>query len=224
MLTSPKPAVFGALAAAFAAASCTGHAPFPPKAEVEMTAAMLARAPAPKQALDVVSFWREAGPSKWFAKDGEFDHDFYDRFIGLHEKAARGELRSWEGAGEGVLALIILLDQFPRNAFRGTPRMYATDATARDIADRSILSGIDRQAPQDLRIFVYIAFGHSESLADQERSVALARTLGPEMEARAQHHYDIVARFGRFPHRNPILGRPMRPEEQDYLDNDGYKG
>jgi uncharacterized protein (DUF924 family) len=224
MLTSPKPAVFGALAVALAATACAGHAPFSPKAEVEMTAAMLARAPTPKQALDVVSFWRDAGPSKWFAKDGEFDASFYDLFLDLHEAAARGELGSLEDSSDGVLALMLLLDQFPRNAFRGTPRMYETDAMARDIADRAIRSGMDKQVPADLRVFVYIAFGHSESLADQERSVALCRTLRPIDLEHAKRHHDIVARFGRFPHRNLILGREMRPEEQKYLDEGGYAG
>jgi uncharacterized protein (DUF924 family) len=177
-----------------------------------------------RAAADVVAFWRAAGPSMWFAKDDAFDREFRERFIALHEAAARGELATWENTADGALALLILLDQFPRNAFRGTPRMYATDAMARGVANRAILGGLDRAIEPSLRTFVYIPFAHSESLADQERSVALNRTLGEDNLAHAQHHYEIVARFGRFPHRNPILGRAMRKEEQAYLDNGGYKG
>ena len=175
-------------------------------------------------AVEVVTFWREAGPSKWFAKDDAFDRDFRDRFLHLHEAAARGEFAHWEQTPEGSLAVLILLDQFPRNAFRGTARMYATDASARSAADRAIVAGIDRQVEPQLRTFLYIPFAHSESLADQERSVALNRTLGEDNLAHALHHYDIVLRFGRFPHRNPILGRTMHPQEQAYLDADGYHG
>jgi uncharacterized protein (DUF924 family) len=120
-----------------------------------------------------------------------------------------------------ALALLILLDQFPRNAFRGTARMYATDATARAAADRFIAAGLDQAV--EMRTFVYLPFAHSESLADQEPSVALNRTLGEPNLSHA-HHYDIVARFCRFPHRNLILGRTTRPEEQEYLDKGGYKG
>src|SRR5262245_48313380 len=178
----------------------------------------------PRAALDVVAFWREAGPSMWFAKDDVFDRNFRDRFLDLHEAAARGELSTWEKTPGGALAVLILLDQFPRNAFRGTARMYATDATARAVADRVIVSGLDRAIEPQLRTFVYLPFAHSESLADQERSVALNRTLGQDNLSHAQHHYDIVSRFGRFPHRNLILGRTMRPEEQEYLDNGGYRG
>jgi uncharacterized protein (DUF924 family) len=177
-----------------------------------------------RAALDIVAFWREAGPSMWFAKDDAFDRDFRDRFLDLHEAAARGELAAWENTSEGALALLILLDQFPRNAFRGTARMYATDATARAVADRAIVAGLDRAIEPQLRTFVYLPFAHSESLADQEHSVALNRTLGDDNLSHAQHHHDIVARFGRFPHRNLILGRAMRPEEQKYLDNGGYRG
>jgi uncharacterized protein (DUF924 family) len=118
----------------------------------------------------------------------------------------------------------LLLDQYPRNSFRNTPRMYATDAAARDVADAAITAGHDRAVEVGLQVFIYLPFGHSEDLADQERSVALAERLGEPTLTLAKHHRDIVRRFGRFPHRNPILGRPMRPEEQRFLNEGGFAG
>jgi uncharacterized protein (DUF924 family) len=122
------------------------------------------------------------------------------------------------------LALVILLDQYPRNSFRDTPRMYVSDALARKVAHAAIEFGYDRRVPQDLQKFFVLPFAHSEQLADQERAVALAKRLAPEDAAHAEHHRDIVRRFGRFPHRNKILGRISTPEEQHYLDNGGYAG
>ncbi len=178
----------------------------------------------PTDARAVVDFWRAAGPSLWFAKDVAFDRSFRDRFLALHEAAASGALESWEATPDGTLALLILLDQFPRNAFRGTPRMYATDDLAKAIAARAVAAGQDRAVAIDLRIFMYLPFGHSEDLADQNRSVELGRALAAEMLAHAEHHRDIVRRFGRFPHRNPILGRGMTVEEQRFLDEGGFAG
>jgi uncharacterized protein (DUF924 family) len=179
---------------------------------------------APFEALGVIDFWVEAGPQRWFAKDAGFDRRFRERFLSLHEAAARGELGYWLLSASGALALILLLDQFPRNAFRGTPRMYATDALAREAAHQAIEAGFDRLVAEDLRVFVYLPFGHSEFLADQERSVVFCRRLGEPSASHAQRHRDIVLRFGRFPHRNPILGRTMTKEEQAYLDGGGYAG
>jgi uncharacterized protein (DUF924 family) len=176
------------------------------------------------EAAAVVGFWREAGPGLWFAKDDDFDRRFRERFLSLYEAAARGELTGWPATPEGALALMVLLDQFPRNAFRGTPRMYATDALARDIANAAIEAGHDRAVDAQLQLFFYLPLGHSENLADQERSVALARRLGQPSLSHAEGHRDIIRRFGRFPHRNPILGRTMRPEEQEFLDNGGFPG
>lgn len=180
--------------------------------------------PAPADALAVVDFWREAGPGRWFAKDADFDQQFRERFFSLYEKAARGELANWLKTPNGALALVLLLDQYPRNSFRNTPRMYATDAAARNAADTAIAAGHDRAIEVGLQVFIYLPFGHSEDLADQERSVALAERLGDPTLTLAKHHRDIVRRFGRFPHRNPILGRPMRPEEQRFLDEGGFAG
>ena len=178
----------------------------------------------PVTVAQVVAFWRQAGPAMWFAKDADFDRRFRDAFVQAHEAAARGDLDGWATTAEGALALLLLLDQFPRNAFRGTPRMYATDAAARRIAVAAIDAGHDQGVPRELRTFFYLPFGHSEDLADQERSVRLCGPLGPPDSVLAEGHRDIVQRFGRFPHRNPVLGRNMTPEEQEFLDRGGYAG
>jgi uncharacterized protein (DUF924 family) len=176
------------------------------------------------EALKVVTFWRQAGPAKWFAKDPAFDARFRERFLLDHESAARGELAHWQSTPEGALALVLLLDQFPRNAFRGTARMYDTDAMARKAANAALAAGYDQHIERELRKFLVLPFAHSEELADQERSVALARRIGPDDLAHARHHRDIVWRFGRFPHRNAVLGRESTPAETQYLANGGYTG
>ncbi len=178
----------------------------------------------PAAARDVVAFWRDAGPHLWFAKNDEFDHRFRTRFLALHEAAARGELDEWSNSTVGALALVILLDQFPRNAFRGMMRMYATDRQARSVAAAAVAAGHDRAVDNEMARFFYLPFAHSEELADQQRSVVLVSRLGEPDLSHARGHRDIVQRFGRFPHRNPILGRVMRAEEQDYLDSGGYRG
>lgn len=121
------------------------------------------------EARAVVAFWQSAGPNLWFAKDAAFDARFRDRFLATHEAAARGELAGWARIADGALALVILLDQFPRNAFRGTARMYATDGHARLVADAAIKAGHDRAVDGELAKFFYLPFGHSEDLDDQER-------------------------------------------------------
>ena len=181
-------------------------------------------AAAPAEAREVVAFWEGAGPALWFAKDDAFDRRFRERFLPLHEAAARGELDGWNATPAGALALMVLLDQFPRNSFRGTPRMYATDAAARKLAAAAIAAGHDRMVAVDLQKFFYLPFGHSEDLADQERGVELCGRLGGRDLQQAEHHRDIVRRFGRFPHRNAILGRPTTKEEEEYLASGGYTG
>jgi uncharacterized protein (DUF924 family) len=178
----------------------------------------------PAEARAVVDFWSDAGPDLWFAKDPAFDERFRSRFLAWHEAAARGDLAGWSATATGSLALALLLDQFPRNAFRGTPRMYATDVPARRAASAALEAGHDRELPPGLRLFLYLPFGHSEDPADQERSVALSRSLDEPNPTHARRHRDIVRRFGRFPHRNPILGRATTPEERRYLDEGGYAG
>jgi uncharacterized protein (DUF924 family) len=178
----------------------------------------------PDDARAVVAFWREAGPNLWFAKDPDFDRRFRERFLALHEAAARGRLAGWLATPEEALALVLLLDQYPRNSFRDTPRMYATDPLARQMAKAAIEAGHDLAVGDDVAVFFYLPFAHSEELADQDRAVALAARLPPPNPEHSRRHRDIIRRFGRFPHRNPILGRTTTKEEQDYLANGGYKG
>jgi uncharacterized protein (DUF924 family) len=173
---------------------------------------------------DIIAFWSEAGPDLWFAKDDGFDRQFRELFLQAHESAARGEFDHWQRTPGGALALILLLDQFPRNVFRGTRRMYASDAAALRLAEAAIAAGHDRHFDADLRLFFYLPFAHSESLADQERCVALCGALGGESLAHAEGHRDIIRRFGRFPHRNPILGRETSEEERHFLDDGGFGG
>jgi uncharacterized protein (DUF924 family) len=153
---------------------------------------------APVDAIDVIDFWVDAGHALCFAKNTEFDRRFRERFLPLHEAAARGELGYWLRSASGSLALLLLLDQFPRNAFRGTPRMYETDALARESAHQSIEARHDTKVPEDLRLFFYLPFARSEHLADQERCVLFSRRLGQPHLAHAERHRDIVRRFGRF--------------------------
>jgi uncharacterized protein (DUF924 family) len=174
---------------------------------------------------DVLAFWRAAGPKKWFAKDDAFDADIRARFMPTYEAAARGDLSEWESTPDGALALTIVLDQFPRNLFRRDAQAFATDAAARAVADRALARGFDSQVPTEERMFFYLPFEHSESMIDQDRCCALFRELGnADLLRWAELHADIIRRFGRFPHRNAVLGRATTPDEQAYLDNDGFAG
>jgi uncharacterized protein (DUF924 family) len=176
-------------------------------------------------AQDVLAFWREAGQEKWFGKDDGFDAAIRRRFLALYETAAAGRLAHWEAAPDGALALVLALDQFPRNLFRGDARAYATDAAAREVARRAIARGFDREVSDNLRTFFYLPFMHSEELADQERCVALYRALGDDYSLKyAEDHAEIIRRFGRFPHRNRMLNRETTPEEQAFLDGGGFAG
>jgi uncharacterized protein (DUF924 family) len=174
---------------------------------------------------EVLAFWRDAGPKRWFAKDDTFDVAITERFLDTYQAAASGKLAAWEATAEGALALTVVLDQFPRNMFRGSARAFAADATARAVADRAIARGFDQMASSGERMFFYLPFEHSENLADQERCCALFRALGnADLLHWAELHADIIRRFGRFPHRNSVLGRSTTPAERDYLDNDGFAG
>jgi uncharacterized protein (DUF924 family) len=175
---------------------------------------------------DVVAFWKEAGPDKWFKKDETFDALFRRRFHDAHVAAARRELDHWSETAEGSLGLLILLDQFPRNAFRGTGHAYATDPLARMFARRAIDAGHDLEIEGDIRRFFYLPLQHSEDMADQKRQVELFQT---RMERKpddrwAEHHHGVVARFGRFPHRNAALGRETTTAEAAFLEADGFSG
>lgn len=172
----------------------------------------------------VLNFWREAGPERWFKQDAGFDRDIRDRFLATHEAAAAGKLE-WEHAPDTTLALLLLLDQFPRNMFRGAPRAFATDPVARQVAARALEKGFDRDVSPELRSFFYLPFMHSEELPDQQKCLALYEALGQEEGIKyAEIHLDAIRRFGRFPHRNKILGRASTPEEDRYLDDGGFKG
>jgi uncharacterized protein (DUF924 family) len=173
----------------------------------------------------VLAFWREAGHEKWFTKNTAFDETIRSRFLETCEAAAAEKLSDWERTAEGALALTIVLDQFPRNMFRGDARTYAADALARAVAERALARGFDRQVPPPEWQFFYLPFEHSEALPDQERCCALFRSTGDaELLKWAQQHADIIRTFGRFPHRNAVLGRATTPEEQAFLDGGGFKG
>ena len=172
----------------------------------------------------VLAFWRAAGPDKWFEKDPGFDAEIRRRFHATYEAAAAGKL-AWDGDAQGVLALVIVLDQFPRNMFRANARAFATDPLAREVASRAIARGFDQRVPTAERMFFYLPFEHSENLADQERSLALSRQAGGgKTDKYAEIHADIIRRFGRFPHRNAVLGRATTPQEQGFLDAGGFAG
>ncbi len=173
---------------------------------------------------DIVAFWRAAEPH-WFSKDAAFDRRFHDTYLAAHEAAAAGRLDAWASDADGALALLVLLDQFPRNSFRDTPRMYATDPQALAIAKRAIADGLDLAVTPPLNLFFYLPLSHAETLADQQQAVRLNEDRLPAEFARhAREHRDIVERFGRFPHRNAILGRTSTDEEKAFLAAGGFKG
>lgn len=173
--------------------------------------------------MDVLAFWRAAGPDQWFERNAAFDSEIKRRFLCVWRAAEEGKLAHWEETPEGTLALVIVLDQFPRNMFRGDPRTYASDAKAREVAHRAIERGVDTRIDPALRHFLYLPFNHSEHLADQLRCIELSRAAGNAENLKwAEHHADIIRRFGRFPHRNRLLGRATTPEEQAFLDEGGF--
>jgi uncharacterized protein (DUF924 family) len=173
----------------------------------------------------VLAFWRAAGPDKWFEQDDAFDAAIRERFLDTYEAAAGGRLAAWEGDAEGALALVIVLDQFPRNMFRGDARSFAADPLAREVADRAIARGFDQLFLPPERRFFYLPFMHAENLADQERCVAFCRAAVDDEGVKfAELHADIIRRFGRFPHRNRVLGRVTTPDEQAFLDGGGFAG
>ncbi len=174
---------------------------------------------------EILAFWREAGRDRWYRQDGAFDDKVRRRYLALWHEAAAGKLASWEASDEGALALTIVLDQFPRNMFRGDRRTYATDAMAREVASRAIDRGADAQIDPALKEFLYLPFMHSEHLSDQFRCVDLFRKSGDAENLKyAEGHADIVRRFGRFPHRNRLLDRRTTPEEQAFLEAGGFSG
>lgn len=175
---------------------------------------------------DVVAFWRDAGEKKWFNKDEAFDRLIAERFAALHGEAAAGRLSHWGESAEGALALILLLDQFSRNLFRGAAHAFAQDKMAVDVARKALDAGFDREVDPQLRLFFYMPFMHSEAIADQARCVSLFHELIGATEGLkyALEHAEIIRRFGRFPHRNAVLGRHTTPAERSFLDGGGFAG
>lgn len=186
-------------------------------------------------AAEILAFWfgRPGEPgygqprAEWFRKDAGFDAEIRSRFLPAVEAALAGQLAAWGDDQQGLLALLILLDQFPRNLFRGEARAFVGDPPARRLAERALDRGWDKGLSAVEKLFVYLPFEHSEALADQERSVALFSALAaghPGCEGfldYAHRHHEVIARFGRFPHRNAALGRPSTPEETSYLAQPG---
>jgi uncharacterized protein (DUF924 family) len=169
---------------------------------------------------DVLGFWfSSATRSNWFEKSDAFDAEVRRLLLPLHEEAASGRLPEWREHPQGCLALVILLDQVPRNVFRGSPRAFANDPAARALTKLAIERGYDAGMDMDQRVFLYLPLEHSEDLADQRLSVEInrARIGDPEYTDYAEGHLRIIERFGRFPHRNRILGRPSTEEEIEFL-------
>ncbi len=177
---------------------------------------------------EILQFWFGDGSDpeherRWFAQDAGFDQACRTGFLADHQRAAGGELDNWKDSPPSALALILLLDQFPRNIFRGTPRAFATDSKALATAKDVVARGFDLALPPVRRSFIYLPFQHSENLGDQQESVRLFRKLAAEHPATAgyveyaEHHIDVIRRFGRFPHRNAVLGRASTSEETEFL-------
>ncbi|MEE4377995.1 MAG: DUF924 family protein [Candidatus Competibacteraceae bacterium] len=172
---------------------------------------------------DVLGFWfSERVKPLWFNATPTFDQELAERFLTVYRAAAAGALLDWEETPEGALALVVILDQFPLNLFRNQPESFATEAESRHVAERAIAHGFDNTLRDEQKTFLYMPFMHSEDLADQDRSVALYEQAGSGLGENlkfAHHHREIVRRFGRFPHRNSILGRDSTPEEIAYLNS-----
>jgi uncharacterized protein (DUF924 family) len=180
-----------------------------------------------QEADEVVRFWLEGvGPQGWYRSDPELDARIRDRFEGLWRQAGDGALDRWMHCARGALALMILLDQFPRNMFRGTAAAYRTDCRALKIAKRAIERGHDRATPEPERQFFYLPLMHSEALADQERCVRLIKLAMPETGGvnldHARRHREVIRKFGRFPSRNAPLGRHDTQAEIEYRRGGGY--
>ncbi|MDQ3206252.1 MAG: DUF924 family protein [Pseudomonadota bacterium] len=171
---------------------------------------------------DVVDFWRAAGPSCWFASSDAFDARCRERFLDVHLGASMRRCDDWMDSAQGTLGLLLVLDQMPRNIYRGSAHAYATDPLARHVASQALARGDDKAIDADLRPFMYLPFMHSEDIGDQRRSLELHAALGDNQDKWARHHHGIIQRFGRFPHRNAVLGRTSTPEEEFFLGAGGF--
>jgi uncharacterized protein (DUF924 family) len=180
-------------------------------------------------AQSVVGFWCDAGPKRWFRRDLGFDDQIRVAFEGAHLQAACGAFDAWSDHRAGALALLLLLDQFPRHIYRGTAQAFATDPRARQVAEHALAKGFDLASPIVLQPFFYLPFEHHEDAASQARAVELFTGYTERSEDTsylrfAVIHAELIARFGRFPHRNDLLGRVSTPEELDYLAQGGFRG
>jgi uncharacterized protein (DUF924 family) len=169
---------------------------------------------------EVLAFWF-ADSARWWKKDPTFDAEIRDRCLELHDDVMRDERVDWLETSRGTVAYVIVLDQFSRNMFRGSARMFEGDPRALAAARRATDRGFDRALSGSERLFVYMPFMHSEDIADQDRCVGLFASRLQEWLPNAEQHRDIVRRFGRFPHRNALLGRPSTPEELEFLKQPG---
>jgi uncharacterized protein (DUF924 family) len=172
---------------------------------------------------EILRFWfAELTPDDWFKVDAARDAEIEKRFRHIYDELAAGVPPDWLTGADGFLAAILVLDQFPRNMFRGTPRAFATDAAALDLAKQAIAQGIDMRVAPERRAFIYMPFQHAENQADQQRSVELFTALGNKLNLDfAARHKEVVDRFGRFPHRNAILGRETTEAEAAFLKEPG---
>ena len=172
---------------------------------------------------EVLGFWfGELGREAWFRKDAAVDQAIRERFLALYERLAAAPASEATTSADRALASVLVLDQFPRNMFRTGARAFATDGRALEIARAAIAQGLDQQIDQDRRVFLYLPFEHSEDSGDQARCVALTSALGDAEYTRyAELHQAVIDRFGRFPHRNSVLGRASTPEEEAFLKEPG---
>lgn len=174
---------------------------------------------------EIIHFWfSETEPVQWFQKNKDFDNLIRERFLVSYNMAKEGLSDEWQTNSEGCLALCILLDQFPRNMFRNTPQAFETDEKALRIAKSCVKNGLDQVLSPLKRRFIYLPFEHSETIEDQKKSLKLFETLkkdDPLGYEYALRHYEVIEKFGRFPHRNKILGRENTPEEEEYLAQPG---
>jgi uncharacterized protein (DUF924 family) len=170
---------------------------------------------------DVLDFWFGRDRKAWFEKNPAFDEDIRQRFLPDYELGAAGMLGAWKQAPASCLALVVLLDQFPRNMFRDSARAFAADPLARNAARTILERGWDQAMTPDERMFAYLPFEHSEALQDQELSLKLFE--GNANFEWARKHWEIIRRFGRFPHRNAALGRESTPEEIEFLSQPGSR-
>ena len=174
---------------------------------------------------DILEFWMNAGPRKWWKKDPAFDDEIRSQFGSLYEQAYSGELDHWASKPDSALALILLLDQFSRNLNRNSPRAFAQDKKCVALVHDIMAAGLDRQMPKELAEFCYLPLMHSENLEDQKLCLREMERTGKQGNIKAAvEHLEIIERFGRFPHRNEVLGRETTAEEQAFLDGGGFSG